>query len=366
MKDALLVVLVDGLRHTDHPTALRLVPEFGFRDVEASLFTGAPLREHGRLTDYVRSSQSPFLPVCRAPGLHWVWGRASPKARRLLAFVLYRVCERLHRVRLPRASLIPPPVLAHVRPVCVGSPDDPHTFAPLVSVFDRLREAGRSWLYAAPPRVSPWGATDERVEALVYRSLRGEPKDFYFVKFGSVDRASHLWGPDSDAARLARRRVFRRIRHIVEAIGSRTRLRWVLCADHGFTSVSRVIDPNPWLRTWTGDGQVVFVDSTMVRVWGADPQRTPPPPQGMHPLEEVKPDLWGLPKGGPVLGEVTFVASPGCVVWPDYFSVRPPAGMHGYLPHPQAAAPLEFHGVQTPPVETFAQLGAWLAEALEG
>lgn len=370
MTSPLLVILVDGLRHLDHPTAQSLMPELGFRDVEASLFTGTPVAVHGLLTDYVFSARSPFVPLCKMPGVARLWAALRPRQRRLLGFVIHRGSEMIHGARLPRASLIPPRDMAHVAPASTGSADDAGHFGVRESLFDMLRRMGMTWLYAAPPKVSRWGATDRRVEAMVLSALARPPRELYFVKLGDLDKVSHSFGPTSPQAAACRRVTARRVNTIVSAVSSVTRtLRWVLFSDHGFLPVHRHVSPPPWLASLRDEGRLwYFVDSTMIRVklCGADDARFDIDERGeaMRRAEAARAAL-GLPWGSPQLGDRAFLAPPGTVFWPDFFCTTPPAGMHGYLPHPECACPFEAHGFsRVPRLATHAELGAWLMETI--
>ena len=83
--------------------------------------------------------------------------------------------------------------------------------------------------------------------------------------------------------------------------------------------------------------------------------------EGAIPLAEETRASLGLDWGSPQLGDCAYLTAPGTVFWPDFFSASPPAGMHGYLPHPACACPLEMHGIpRAPSISTHAELGAWL------
>jgi len=363
----LLLILVDGLRHVDHPTRQRLMPELGFRDVEASLFTGTPVSVHQRLTDYVFADHSPFTPLCRLPGLSPVWRHLAPARRRYLNFLVHRGSEIVRGCTLPRASLIPPSQMAHVAPVAQGSADDPGAFGSCESLFDVLRRSGKTWLYAAPPKVSRWGATDSRVESRVLASLSTGVRDLYFVKLGDLDRISHRFGPSSPQAASCRRVIARRINTLLGALEERAGpLRWILLSDHGFLEVSRHVQPPSCLSTLCDQGTIrYFVDSTIIRIRRMTTQGIPveltSSLEGTVPLTEETRASLGLDWGSPQLGDCAYLAAPGAVFWPDFFSASPPAGMHGYLPHPACACPLEMHGIpRAPSISTHAELGAWL------
>ncbi|MBN1425006.1 alkaline phosphatase family protein [Candidatus Fermentibacteria bacterium] len=370
MTSPLVLILVDGLRYADHPTPGKLMPQLGFRDVEASIFTGVSVAAHQWLTDYVFSEQSPFEAVCRIPGIDLLWHSLTPRHRRYLNFLLYRISSSLNHRILPRSSLIPPRFLRHVAPAFSSRPDESGAFGDTESLFDVLRQMGKAWLFAAPPRISPWGATDCRVEAFVFRSFAKGLRDFYFIKLGDLDKVSHRFGPSSTQAAHCRAVTARRIANVLGEMQSRAPgLRIVIFSDHGFLPVSRCIRPPQWLDEVAGQGGIrYFIDSTMVRIkyaGGAETPRLPPAPPDMVPLSETDRESFGLAWGSPQLGNHAWLAPPGAVFWPDFFCAAPPAGMHGYLPHPECACPLEIRGfARMPSVTTHAELGAWLKEVV--
>jgi len=346
------------------------MPELGFRDVEASLFTGTRVAAHQRLTDYIFTDHSPFAPLCHLPGLSGLWRRLTPRGRRYLNFFIHRGSEVTRGRTLPRASLIPPSHMPFVAPVATGSADDSGAFGNLESLFDLARRSKKTWLYAAPPRVSRWGSTDGRVEARVFASLSQGLRDLYYVKLGDLDRVSHRFGPSSSEAAACRRVTARRISNLVRLLEGRAGpLRWILFSDHGFLDVARHIAPPPWLEPLHRQGRIrYFVDSTMLRIRvmpGEVPAELTTPFTGAVALDEERRASLGLAWGSPQLGDHVWLAPHGAVFWPDFFSGCPPAGMHGYFPHPDCACPLEVHGIpHVPVISTHAELGLWLKDLL--
>ncbi len=352
------------------------MPELGFRNVEASLFTGQPISVHGRWTDYIYSGDhSPFAPVANIPGIDSLWKMAPRKSRRYFNFLIYRMSSLIHGVSLPRSSLIPPRILAHTVPAQPLPPDSQGAYESIESIHDVLRRKHKKWLFLAPPRISFFGSKDTLVEAKFFSSLsKGGLRDFYYVKFGDLDRISHIYGPDSLEAKQCLNRTMRRVKTMVtELSAASSSLRWLLISDHGFLPVTGQIVVPDWLNHCLATGEIIhyFVDSTIFRIWlreAGDPGglRRRLEEWGKARLlgEDTRLSL-GLQWGSPQLGHIALTSAHGSIFWPDFFSSSPPAGMHGYLPHEDLACPVETHGL--PPLPTdlnHTVLGAWLKEIL--
>jgi len=368
--------LIDGLRHKDHQTEAKITPELGFRDVEASLFTGQPVSVHGRWTDYVYGGDcSPFVPVAKIPGIDSLWKMAPRRSRRYLNFLMHRLSTLIHGISLPRSSLIPPGILAHSMPAQPVPPDSQGAYETVESIFDILRRRRKKWLFLAPPRISFFGSKDILVEKKFFSSLSKDGlRDFYYIKLGDLDRISHIHGPDSPEASQCLNRTMRRVKTMVSELSvAGSSLRWLLISDHGFLPVTGQIVVPDWLNHCLATGEIIhyFVDSTILRVWLHDPTD----PGGLknrleewgkaRPLGEDTRHAIGLEWGSPQLGHIAFTSPHGSVFWPDFFSSSPPAGMHGYLPHEHLSCPVETHGL--PPLPTplsHTALGAWLKEIL--
>lgn len=351
-----VVFLVDGLRHRDYPTRQRIMPNAGFRHAEASLFTGEPAARHGIWTDYGYSTTTPFRAVCRAPGLSRLWMLLPRAHRRYLNFLIHRVSEMLSKNSLPRSSLIPPRLLAHALPTQRVAPDSDEAYPGFDSIFTTLRAQRRRWLYLGPPHISYFGARDALVEKRLYAALRRRRYDFYYIKLGDLDSVSHAFGPDSAEARGCRTATLRRIENMRSEIHhAHGNVRWVLLSDHGFVTVKGAIPTPPWLEESFAARRLLyyFVDSTILRLWLPDPADGDDVRQRMAAVEQVEPlddrtrKALGLEWGSSQVGHLAFLCRTGMVFWPDFFSVHPPKGMHGYLPTDDLACPVETHGMPT-------------------
>ena len=374
-KETLAVFLIDGLRYEDDPTPTRILSTLGFRNVEASLFTGLPLAEHGQWTDYRFSSGGPFRFLRSVPLVQSVWDALPRKHRRYFGFLIFR-CAALLGGNIPaRSSLIPPRILASTEFTQPLAADHKNAYPGSDSLFDLLRQKGRTWLYLAPPRLGFFGASDLKVERRFYASLKKGVRDFYFIKLGDLDGICHRYGPESPEARLCLRRTWRRFYGMRAALQHAvSRLNWVCLSDHGFMTVDYTITPPQWLWRAFDEGRLrhFFIDSTILRLWldrKEDSAYFETLCRGIPGLSLMSDDQTaslGLKRGSSVSGDFCCVAPPGAVIWPDFFSVSPPKGMHGYAPHPKLDSPISYHGLdQLPETVDHTEVGSWLKHHID-
>ena len=364
------VFLIDGLRYDDAPTKTRIRSTLGFRHVEASLFTGCSLADHRQWTDYRYSNTGPFRFLRILPMIKPLWNTCPRHLRRYLGFLIYRSAAFSGHSVPARSSLIPPRILTSTEFTQPVAADHEDAYPGIESLFDLLRAKERTWLYLAPPRLGFFGASDQKVEHRFYGSLKNGVKDFYFIKLGDLDGISHRYGPDSPEAQSCLRRTWRRFYGMRSALHHAvSRLDWVCLSDHGFVTVDHIITPPEWLWNAFDHGilKYFFIDSTILRLWV---HRTGDIPEienlcrgipGLHFLNDHTRHALGLDLDSSVLGDICCIAPPGSVIWPDFFSVSPPKGMHGYEPHPELDSPISYRGLEPlPETVDHARVGSWL------
>ncbi len=341
----MLLLLVDGLPASELPGAVPLECYVGFRGVEASLFTGTETADHGIWTDFRRGAGSPYRWVRCVPGLLHVY-RGLPRSLQYFTGTAVHQLTRAagRRPALPKSSLIPLDILAQMEFSSASLPWVEAAYGSLPTVFDRLRECGRSFACLAPPSVTRWRTTDDKVMAVFRRALCQDVKDFYYLKFVDLDRVSHRLGPDSVPARRVLSRTLSRIEEVLSLLRDRCgEVRSVVLSDHGFLPVERHLNVEARLRSWRrlyGDF-TYFLDSTMVRCWcSEDGSRLRlmsylDHEQGLTRLDDDLRRRYGLSQLPRAYGELVYMVEHGSVLWPDFFWRYPPRGMHGYLPHPR-------------------------------
>ena len=354
MKSPVLMLMVDGLPASDFPGSTAMPCYFGFRGIEASVFTGTDTTTHGVWTDYRRGPSSPYAWAPRIPGVVRLFRSMPTSAQHLVSTGIHQATRMARmNVSLPKSSMIPPDILGEMEFAAPQLPWEPGAYGGVTSLFDVLRAHGRSFTCIAPPAVSWWRTTDDKVLGALRRSVARGVQDFYYVKLVDFDRVSHHHGPDSPMAREEQRRTLARVDEMVELVADHADVpRWVVLSDHGFLPAGRHIGVAATLEEWRrrSGGFLYFLDSTMVRCWfGTDSARQRVTGfldgvEGLVRLDEQTRRIHGLATLSDAYGDLVYVAEHGYVVWPDFFWKEPPRGMHGYLPHPELAPGLKAQG----------------------
>jgi hypothetical protein len=190
------------------------------------------------------------------------------------------------------------------------------------------REAGLS-VFAAP-----WQVPEKQRWELVHEELKENAPDLTFLYASELDAILHREGNNGDQAGVAIERIANNINRAREALSSKGgELHTLIVGDHGMGEINTLIDPRKLVKTLkTGR---VFVDATMMRVWG-DPAR----------LEKIERQVvaagWpgrflnqaalraeNFPTQGAPYGDAIFVLDEGAMFAPSFLGGAC-AGMHGY------------------------------------
>ena len=207
-----------------------------------------------------------------------------------------------------------------------------------LTFLERARQAGLS-VYTAPwqlPEAARWAHAEEQ--------LRRDAPQLSFLYAPEMDGALHAHGNDSQQARAAARRIGERLARARELLSRGGDVTTLVVGDHGMADVHTVVDPRP--ATDSLHGVRVFVDSTMVRLWGQPASLA----RARATFERVRlPGRWldtpalrerQAPTHGSPFGDAIWVMPEGALLAPSHLggAVR---GMHGYdLPSPSTAAAL--------------------------
>jgi hypothetical protein len=304
-----------------HHTTLR--GELGFSSgALATLLTGAAPAQHGRMCLFQRAARGPsFLAPLALLGLLPRWVHERGPVRRGAA----RLFARLHGLEGYFAlHRVPPSLFAELD---VPERDDlfqSETIGGEPTFLATARAAGLS-VYA-----SPWQLPEDARFAHAERGLREAP-DLAFLYSAELDGALHAEGTESAAEARALDRVARRLeraRSILRQSGVEPIT--VVVGDHGMANIRRVIDPAPLVEAAGGK---VFVDSTLLRVWGGSSERLRAALEREKVpgrlLERAELATRGTPTLGDPYGEKMVVLDEGALFAPSYVGgvVR---GMHGY------------------------------------
>lgn len=189
------------------------------------------------------------------------------------------------------------------------------------------REAGLN-VYSAP-----WQLPEKERWDRSFEAITSQQPDLAFLYATALDGIMHNEGPNGsvavDAAELIGRNI-NRARELMMEHGDN--LTTLIVGDHGMSEITSYIDPRPMLSR-VGNIRL-FVDSTMIRAWGADSELS------LLRLEIEKekwPGKWlqgetlkqrKVPKDD-VFGRAIFVLDEGSMFAPSFLGGRV-AGMHGY------------------------------------
>ena len=353
----LALLLIDALRH-DYVTPQSapflhrlmqegssgpLIPTYGFQEHPGFLTGCLPQATAVGHTMFVRNSAaSPFrqfdLPLAkdlaRHPGLERVlrphWDRKT------------RLTENGHGHSASACYGMTAHIPPHVLPeFAFGWERDSQEQGALgvTSVYDLLRQAGRSWLALGHPR------DDQRTDNLLAQfeaAVRPEHRLVY-IHFGELDWLGHEHGPGSRQVLSALRGIDRAVERICTSLREmHGKAATLVFGDHGMVAVEQTVDVQAALDatglTMPAD-YVCFLDSTGVRLWPVHEQaetalcRALDRLEGIHRVAEPERAELGLAYADRAPhGEIIFAAAKGILVCPSYFQSEAIPGMHGYLP----------------------------------
>jgi hypothetical protein len=191
----------------------------------------------------------------------------------------------------------------------------------------QARDAGLS-VYA-----SPWQLEESERWQTSHAFLKREHPDLTFLYATKLDARLHSHGNRPDVVEQTLDEIGGHIERARESVADDgADLTTYVVGDHGMADVRREVDPRPFLRLTSLD---VFVDSTMLRVWGSESE-----------LERARADIerrgwpgrWIDDAGlrdrraavpGAPFGKAFFLLDEGVIFVPSYVggSIR---GMHGY------------------------------------
>lgn len=292
-----------------------------------TVLTGAQPATHGRMCLF--TAREPDVSGVLEP-LRWLGllprilhERAA--LRRVLARILARAAGLTGYVALHR---VPP---AAFRWLDLPEREDLFT-APAIggaSTFLADARARGIRVYAAP-----WQLPEPARWEHAHAALRRDPPELAFLYAAELDGALHTHGSRGGETETVLRRVGAHIERAREAMArGGGRLTTLVVGDHGMADVHAVVDPRDVVARLAPAH--VFVDSTMIRVWGDDAVLA----RARRALESAAfpgrfLDLAALearraPTAGAPYGRGIFVLDEGVLFAPSFLGGRV-NGMHGY------------------------------------
>ena len=302
-----------------------LTPVFGFKQLAVAFGYPAPFSSGFFAEHYFDPDHSPYR-----------WSRVFPSsllpAIGLLPRTPINVVSRYmspQKVSLPK--LVPLEVAKFFSKDSRAYPDN----SPIITL---LREEGLTHRLIFYPQVK---ANIEAFNLLKGLQSSNQAPQFLLIHFPSLDPAAHSLGPKSELVRQLVRQIDGMIREAIDMLGGDSQI--IIFSDHGMLEVKGFIDVLNKTKAAgrLGKDFVVFLDSIMARFWifrdssleaiaqilGSEPngQVFRPPKQGMRDR----------------FGDLLFLASPGYLIYPNYYDRKPPRAMHGYDVSLPSESPLD-------------------------
>jgi hypothetical protein len=192
---------------------------------------------------------------------------------------------------------------------------------------------------------APWQLPEPARWAHAHAAIRRERPDLAFLYAAELDGTLHAHGGRSDAAGEVLRRIGAELERAREEMGrGGGRVTTLVVGDHGMADVHTFLDPREVTARLAPAR--VFVDSTMLRIWGDDEALA----RSRRVLDGAGfPGRWldlaalearQAPTAGAPYGRGLFLLDEGAIFAPSYVGGRV-NGMHGYdLGTPSASAAL--------------------------
>jgi len=290
-----------------------LTPVLGFKQL-ASAFGGPDPYSSGFLAEhYFAPDHSPYR-----------WLSLLPKPVLSALDLLPRIPINLivkHISRKETACVRVPPSIARFFAI------DGRGFPESVPLLAALKERSVTHRFVLYPEVK---TNKEAFHLLAELYLSRRIPQFLLIHFPSLDHVSHTFGTGSEKVREAVREIDDIIAAAKKMLDQDSFL--LVFSDHGMVEVKGLIDVLGRIRGRgrLGKDFVVFLDSTMARFWSLEGTS----------LERIAEALASIPNGQvfrpdgserrSFWGDLLFLASPGYVIYPNYYDGKPPKAMHGY------------------------------------
>ena len=232
------------------------------------------------------------------------------------------------------------------------------------NLLQALARTGRKFSYWLYPVIK---GGDNKILETVIKHIDAD-SELTLVQFSDLDRAGHRHGSSSLEYRLCAAQTDLYTRILFEEFNrAYGQLNWVIVSDHGMMDVTHRIDAGSLIhgsaaryRLRHGDHYLVFLDSTMARVWSLSSRANKFVDQVFSQsefqslgriIDDELAERYHIPSNNRMYGDRIWWADPGVLVYPDYFSAKKPyVGMHGYVPdYPDMLPFMLVHGPNIEP-----------------
>lgn len=303
----------------------------------ATVLTGARPEDHGRMCLFTRAPEGSdcILAPLRVLGLLPRVIHERSRVRNVAARIFARAAGLTGYVALHR---VPPEEFAWLD---LPERDDLFTADEVGGVRTFLADARDAGLEVF---AAPWQVAEAERWRLSLDTLRSRKPNLAFLYATILDARLHEHGARPDVVEETLGEIGARIEAAREALGEDgVEVVTLVVGDHGMANVTREIDPRPVIE---GLGVRLFVDSTMLRMWGSAAEL-----ERAHETIALRgwPGRWldgaairerHAPIEDAPYGDAFFLLDEGVIFVPSYVggSVR---GMHGYdVSTPSARAAL--------------------------
>lgn len=310
-------------------------PLFGYRAIEATLFSGTWPETHGVWTEL----RLAHIPAKAAPEALWV------KTMRLTEFIpgdRWKLIARnmIHRA-FPKSSffpyLIPSKLIGYFEASMRESIVDEGALGRIPTLFDWMRGRGLRFHCSAS---SMFESNEAVVNRFVQRCKKGTDFHFYYLKLGLLDTYGHKYGPESEQLKRALSDTDLWARRVFEALQKGNKnFTFVVMSDHGMCQVRETINMEKILskvQVRLLHDYLVFFDSTMAKFWFFDESVRETIERAVSNINKGR--FLSLTERKTMklstdrkYGDLIYALDEGNVIYPDFFHrSQPVRGMHGY------------------------------------
>lgn len=215
--------------------------------------------------------------------------------------------------------------------------DSPFPYGTHPTIFDELREGGKTWFWAGYPR--HFGSTENILK--VYQSA--PESDVYYLHFSELDWIGHKSGPESKEIQESLRKLDNILKVLLGEELRSNKARMVIFGDHGMAKVRYQINIEEHVSKLpyrNGVEYLLFLDSTQARFWFFDDDARRDicvllsSIDGGHILTEQEREELRIRFKDRSYGDLIYMLDGPGIIHPSYFARAGagPKGMHGYLP----------------------------------
>ncbi len=220
------------------------------------------------------------------------------------------------------------------------------------SIFDIFQRMRLTFLYFMFPVVN---CQDDEVYEMVINHINNskEETDIYFLQFSDSDLYVHKYGTESTMRRKVVGEIDRKIRDIWDIVERKVgKATLVIVGDHGMMNIEDYFDVATIIHSLAkslglkhGRDYFLFLDSTLARIWKLKDnsaisnffEALKNDHEMLSRGKWLSPEIakkYRIPYPDPKYGDLVWWASPGVLIYPDYFHGHweQYRAMHGYEP----------------------------------